>query len=33
MHKKRHPEASLKEIKSFEKNTKRDYTINWNKNK
>ena len=33
MHKKLHPEASLKEIESFEKNTKRDYTINWNKTK
>jgi hypothetical protein len=31
MHKKRHPEASLKEIESFEKNTKKVYTIHWNK--
>ena len=31
MQKKLHPEASLKEIESFEKNTKKVYTINWNK--
>lgn len=30
-HKKLHPSATLKEIENFEKNTKIDYTINWNK--
>ncbi len=30
-HKKLHPEATLKDIESFEKNTKRDYHFNWKK--
>jgi hypothetical protein len=30
-HKKLHPTATLKDIESFEKNTKRDYIFNWNK--
>tara|TARA_R100001369_G_scaffold8893_3_gene21361 strand:- start:22386 stop:22571 length:186 start_codon:yes stop_codon:yes gene_type:complete len=30
-HKKLYPEATIKEIQSFEKNTKRDNIINWNK--
>ena len=32
-HKKLYPEATLKDIESFEKNTKRDYMINWNEKK
>lgn len=28
-HKKLYPEGTLKDIESFEKNTKRIYTINW----
>lgn len=31
-HKKLHPEATLKDIECFEKNTKQDYKINLNKN-
>lgn len=32
-HKKLHPEATLKDIESFEKNTKRDYHFNFKKTK
>ena len=32
-HKKLYPDATIKDIENFEKNTKRTYTINWgNKN-
>ncbi len=32
-HKKLHPEATLKDIESFEKNTKSNYSFNWKKKK